>query len=298
MQLFQAMTVREKIAAWIRKKPFFPYRIKKSLIKRLIPAILDDYPFEQDFFGLVYTGNAANYIDRIVFLCGAYEKFMLFFLEDIVSSLSLGDGIFIDIGANVGNHTLYMSRLMREVHAFEPYDTVLNELQKKIRMNRIKNVYSHRIGLSNQCKILPFYSPQGKNLGTGSFCPEFKDGGQFYKSLPVTTGDLFFRENDIENIKIIKIDVEGHERQVLEGLAKTLSLYRPIILFEMSPETSRCFDNTSKFSERFPINYHFLRFKKADRDSGKYKLAKYMFGQDYKYQDVIAIPDEKYTNLK
>ena len=290
------MIPREKIVSWFCRKTFIPYRFKKSVVKRLLPEILHDYPFEQDFFGLLYRGNAANYIDRVVFLCGAYEKFMLFFLRDIVSIFSLEQGVFLDIGANVGNHTLYMSRLVREVHAFEPYGAVLDELRNKIRLNRIKNVSIHQFGLSNKITEMPFYSPQGGNLGTGSFCPGFKAGGTLYKSLPVTTGDLFVHENGVTDIRIIKIDVEGHERQVLEGLTETITAHRPVVIFEMSPETVRCFSNAHDFKDTFPQDYYFLRFVKAD--TGGYSLGEYVFASNYRHQDVIAVPGEKYTRLK
>ena len=292
------MDTREMIAAWFRNKPFIAYRIKKSVVKRLLPKILEDYPFEQDFFGLLYKGNAANYIDRIVFLCGAYEKFMLYFMRDMVSAFSLEDCVFLDVGANVGNHTLYMSRIVKQVHAFEPYNAVLNKLREKIRINNIKNVSIHPFGLSNNITEIPFYLPQGGNLGTGSFSPDFKNGGDLYKPLPVITGDIFIHENGITDIGIIKIDVEGHERQVLEGLAETISRQRPVVVFEMSPETVQGFRSEHEFSETFPDEYTFLRFTKADRDNGAYRLGKYVFATNYRNQDVIAVPAEKYSLLK
>ena len=292
------MVTREKIAAWFCGKPFIAYRIKKSVVKRLLPEILRDYPFEQDFFGLLYQGNAANYIDRVVFLCGAYEKFMLYLMRDLVSALSLESSVFLDIGANVGNHTLYMSKTVKQVHAFEPYSAVLDELRNKIRINKIKNVSIHPFGLSNTIAEIPFYLPQGGNLGTGSFSPDFKDGGDLYKALPVTTGDAFIHKNGITGIGIIKIDVEGHERKVLEGLSEAISRQRPAVIFEMSPETVQSFCNDRDFRDTFPGNYQFLCFTKANPDNGEYRLGEYVFATNYRHQDVIAVPAEKYMELK
>jgi len=292
------MISRDKIAVWVCRNTFIPYRFKKSFVKRLIPTFMHDYPFEQDYFGHVYKGNTSNYIDRIVYLCGAYEKYMLYLLRDLVSLFSLGEGTFLDVGANVGNHALYMSSLMKKIHAFEPYDKVCNELINKIKANKIKNIYVHQTGLSDKKTVQPFYAPQGRNFGTGSFCPDFKTGGNLYKSLPVTSGDLFIQENNITNINIIKIDVEGHERSVLAGLGKTFKLFRPIIIFEMSPDTFRTFKNSKDFTDKFPHDYSFLRFVKANRDSGKYTLTEYEFGSNYKYQDVIVMPDDKFKILR
>jgi len=55
-------------------------------------------------------------------------------------------GVFLDIGANTGQHSLFMSRHAKEIHAFEPWAPVLIKLRRHIEINRLKNVVVHPSG--------------------------------------------------------------------------------------------------------------------------------------------------------
>ncbi len=66
----------------------------------------------------------------------------------------------------------------------------------------------------------------------------------------------------------------------------------------MSPDAFRCFINMNDFTDEFPHDYSFLRFVKANRNSGRFALAGYAFGSNYKYQDVIVMPDVKLKILR
>jgi len=77
-----------------------------------------DFDFRVTLNGTTYEGNTNNYIDKNIFLYGAYEKPVLFFLSDIMITAYSDQGIFLDIGANTGQHSLFMSRHAREIHAF------------------------------------------------------------------------------------------------------------------------------------------------------------------------------------
>src|SRR5690606_32961334 len=144
--------------------------------------MLKDYPFKAGFFGngsgLRFQGNIVNYIDRLVYFCGAHEKYMLCFLQDYVERLRArpdkGKVIFVDIGANAGNHTLFMSRLCDEVHAFEPYERVRRQLEQNLAINHISNVHVYPVGLSDKETVMPFYAAPDTNLGAASFTPGHK----------------------------------------------------------------------------------------------------------------------------
>ena len=55
----------------------------------------------------------------VFFIMALHEKYILFYLRDVADSLGKKGVVFFDIGANVGQHTLFMSRLVKEVHAFD-----------------------------------------------------------------------------------------------------------------------------------------------------------------------------------
>ena len=104
--------------------------------------MLKDYAFEADALGLKFRGNIVNYIDRLVYFCGAHEKYMLFMLRDYVRALNSSQAregiVFVDVGANAGNHTLFMSQIVEKVHAFEPFERVRKQLEENLTLNNIK----------------------------------------------------------------------------------------------------------------------------------------------------------------
>jgi hypothetical protein len=93
-----------------------------------------NFDFTAEINGARYEGNTGNFIDKNIFFYGAYEKPVLFFLRDILTSAYSGQGVFLDIGANTGQHSLFMSRHAREIHAFEPWAPVLIKLRRHIKI--------------------------------------------------------------------------------------------------------------------------------------------------------------------
>jgi hypothetical protein len=93
--------------------------------------------FITDFYGFRYRGLSGNYIDAHILYFGAYEKPLLYWLRDTAALLQDEDLVFLDIGANTGQHSLFMSRLVAEVHSFEPYPPVLERLNHTVKLNSL-----------------------------------------------------------------------------------------------------------------------------------------------------------------
>ena len=92
--------------------------------------------------------------------------------------------VFIDVGANVGQHSLFMAAHGAQVHAFEPFALVRDQLQRQIEENQLDNITLHPLGLGNDNTRLPFYAPTGSNAGIGSFDADSTSKGN------VRAGDL------------------------------------------------------------------------------------------------------------
>lgn len=251
--------------------------------------------FSTDYYGHEYQGNTENLIDASVVFFGAYEKHILHFLRDITKPNS----IFADIGANTGIHSLFMSNHAKTVHAFDPYLPVINRLEETIKLNEIDNIKVHKIGLGSKNHIIPFYSPPDNNIGTGSFEKDVNNkNSQKAIELQVVTGDSFFQENEISDIDIIKIDIEGYEKSALQGLANTLMKNRPFVIMEVSilPKESFTFQNTKELIALFPKEYDFLSFeptKGMERD-GNYFLKKIDIDFSRRQQyNLLFFPEEK-----
>lgn len=287
-------TRQNLIAEWICKQRYIHRSIRELLIKIISPDFNDGHIFETDFFGLVWPGTTSNYIDYQVLLRGAYEKFMLFFMRDVVTSMLKTDVVFLDVGANIGNHSLFMSKYASIIHAFEPYEPVRDILKKKINLNRINNVIVHPVGLSNKREIVDFYPPSVSNLGTGSFKEKYyADNKQTAIPLEVVIGDDEISAHNIHNISLIKIDVEGHERQVIGGLRQTIDSHRPVVIFESSSATRDALGTFEGMTSLFPDQYLFYIFSTKNKKTGRYKLTQLTTMHSLDSNEIIAFPREK-----
>ena len=131
---------------------------------------------------MVYEGNTVDLIDRHVLRFGVYEKGEMLFLRDV----SRG-GVFLDVGANNGLYSLFMSRYAKEVHAFEPYQPVLKKFRTLIADNAVKNIHIHPVGLGEKHERLTFEKPPDSNTMTGSFA--FISGTGEHEQLEIVRGD-------------------------------------------------------------------------------------------------------------
>lgn len=141
----------------------------------------------------------------------------------------LGAGVALDVGANVGNHTDAFAGLFRAVAAFEPNPATLELL--RINTRDLPNVTVCGYGLGAANRVERFVEGKG-NLGESRIVAEL--------SAQVGSGSLevdIRRLDDVAGalgapITFVKIDVEGHERQVLEGGRATIAANAPVIVFE------------------------------------------------------------------
>jgi len=270
--------------------------IRNRLLRRFFrPEKIASYEFIIDFFGFTYKGNLNCYIDWVVYFFGAYEKQELFLLSDIVQNIH--DPIFIDVGANVGQHSLYMSKYCREVHAFEPYKRVSRLLEEKIRLNKVQNITIHKLGLNDNDAELQFFEPEAHNTGTGSFLLDQASKSKSSLMLRVVNGDAYLESLKLPKIDLIKIDVEGFERNVICGLSNSLYRFRPIVVMEFSESTQRVFKDLNALMLAFPPNYEIRQIV--------YDQAAFIFFNRSKYQllpfnfeksigDLILYPEEKH----
>ncbi len=238
----------------------------------------------------MFEGNTAEHIDRAVFVSGLYEKPVLYCLKNICGSPIQTAGSCIDVGANVGNHTMFFSDIFSQVYSLEPNPAAFSRLQHHILINQIGNVRLFELALGAEKSTAPLYESTRGNLGTASLVERFEKAGKKLKEVEIVSGDEFVKHVNILHVSLIKIDVEGFEKAVLVGLKNTIFQHRPVILIEMSPETESSFHREQEFLSLFPENYCFYYFIKANKSSGAYRLAPYRYGQRLKHQDIICSP--------
>jgi FkbM family methyltransferase len=204
-----------------------------------------------------------------------------------------------------------MSLHADQVHSFEPYSVVSQKLERHIELNEISNIRLHKVGLSNQQEELDFYAPTGRNQGIGSFdAGTVSKGNRNLGKLALVRGDEYLEEKALQEICLLKIDVEGFEKNVLEGLRDTLEKSRPVAVAEVTYGNSLSFASLDELRRALPTDYVLFRFnnRKADGSKARRRGAKAKLSGDYELipfnewrisgqDDLIACPKEKLEQL-
>jgi FkbM family methyltransferase len=145
------------------------------------------------------------------------------------------DSSFIDIGVNVGQTLLtFKSCYNNPYWGFEPNSACVFYLNTLIDINNIKNANIIPLGLSSHNSVAKFYL-KGDVDSAATTVNELRP--DFYEVQNATYVPLFSFDSlelaEINNISLIKIDVEGAELEVLLGLTETIRKYQPRIICEI-----------------------------------------------------------------
>jgi len=137
--------------------------------------------------------------------------------------------VVVEIGANIGAHTVLLARLAAKagaVLAFEPQPVLYQTLCANIALNSITNVMAEKCGLGNRSQTLHIpVLDYGARNNFGAISLELVEDGE-----PVQVKRL--DSYGIGKCAFIKIDVEGMEQQVLEGASRTIHALRPVMYVE------------------------------------------------------------------
>ncbi len=146
----------------------------------------------------------------------------------------------LDIGANIGRWAIPISRKIGakgHVHAFEPNKESFSFLKNRIRS--FKNVSIHNIALSNgEHKEVEFLIQKGiscpANAAIAETASQITDKENFeIVKVESKSTDTFVNANHVNSVDFIKIDVEGHELEVIKGFKDGIKLYKPVLAIEI-----------------------------------------------------------------
>ena len=144
---------------------------------------------------------------------------------------------YLDVGANIGWHTLVAAKLVGvtgKVISFEPVLSTYTHLDKNIRLNQLRNVRLFRYGLSNTNNSVPIYPVSQDNDGSNSLFSIRKDSTPI-EVIETKVGSEILMAVGVNHIDFCKIDVEGAEMNVLEGLDSLLKNKRiKILMIELN----------------------------------------------------------------
>jgi len=187
------------------------YEIKK--LKKLVKFIKDD-EFTIDGLKFNFPKTKFSVITPEVFL---YHLGLKNLENNILNKIRSGN--IIDCGAFIGDSSIILSRYTdHKVFALEPDERIFSYLVENIKKNNLDN------------KVIPI------NYGVGDKeeTLNFKD-----IKLKITTIDNIVKKENIDNISLIKMDIEGYELKALKGAKKTIQKYKPVLINSLLFKGSR-----------------------------------------------------------
>jgi len=212
-----------------------------------------------------------NGVEKTLYYTGTYELGTLTVMK---YCLNIND-VFVDIGANIGMMSLYASKLVGDgglVYAFEPLSTTYSILQKNININKCSNVNIFNLALGNTVKKGRIY----ENLNNrGAATLKGIPGSNTGELVEINTLDNMIEKYNISKIRMIKIDVEGYELEVLQGATIIISTENaPIICVEYNRDHSVESKRNTKILDFILSlnNYSFFKLEKGKEYKARLKV--------------------------
>lgn len=216
--------MKKRIIKFLLKRPYFKgqYRLfnffyKKGMLsgnEELVSPILGDF---------VIKCNPNTWVGAQIIYLGEYEDH----IKKIFQKNIFSGNTVLDIGANIGFHTLFFSNLVGNkgsVIAFEPVVSNFKMLTENINSNKLNNISALNVALGHKNEVI-YINASIDSSNPGAF-NLFEEGET---KILCKVGDDIINESRID---FIKIDVEGYEFFALQGLTKTIQKHQPKIVFE------------------------------------------------------------------
>jgi FkbM family methyltransferase len=210
-----------------------PSKIKRRLIRLGARPGLVGVPgrwlgrrrgWRMDCGARVIIDNPAEYIQSQILAHGAYEPLSAAILQSV-----LGPGrLFLDVGGNIGNHTLVAASTGARIHAFEPVPRLGDRLLANIRLNGWEDrLELFRCALGAEEGTVTLHEAEQWDDGSHSILEW--DGARSRHSFPVplTTLDLHLAKTRPGPVAAMKVDVEGYEARVIDGARSILDADAP-----------------------------------------------------------------------
>lgn len=174
-----------------------------------------DTPIQGIFFKDFKNSYIPDILDEI-YLKKVYEPFLT----------GKRDLVIVDAGANIGLTSYYFSKYAKRIYAIEPAKSTLEILAKMIMFNNLTNITVCPYALSNTNGTEKFY--HNTNTTANNLIAEEKAGD--YEEVRTLTMDVFMKENKIEQVDFMKLDIEGMEAKFVmsEGFRKCVDRVKVI----------------------------------------------------------------------
>jgi FkbM family methyltransferase len=223
------------------------YRIQRKSKKIIRDYILNREFIKKTKYGFKIKLDVSRDVDKH-FYWGEFEVDIINFLKSLLKDSS----VFVDVGANIGIYTLLASQHIKKegkIFAFEPSDWANERLKENLKLNETKNVEVLKLAVTNFTGLNQFYVCEDDAYNSLISTP-MKEVQKIVEIESICLDD-FCVDRKIDQIDILKIDVEGADYLVLKGAEEILKSDKsPIIVCEFNRNISGGITyNKDEFSE-------------------------------------------------
>ena len=219
--------------------------------------------------GVMWNLDLREGIDLTIYVLGAFEPDTLAALESLVRP----GATVIDVGANIGAHTMHLARLVGEggrVIAFEPTDFAIEKLRKNLQANP---GLERRVEVQQKFLVAEAGAPVDQAVasswpvdGTEPDDAQMGSRAMNVSGASAVTLDAAVSGLGNPDIQLIKMDVDGHELEVLQGGRALITRCRPTIVMELAPyvfHPDEKFDQMVKFLVSLQYSFQPLGSKRS-----------------------------------
>ena len=211
-------TVRNVVAAMVRH---LPIRGRGRLIQPILGDVAEPTPVMARIphVGLMELDLSSG-LEREIFVTGTHGD------ERLVAARALEHlrepgAVFVDIGANIGYHTVWVARHLARIGgrviAFEPIQANYDRLLTNVRLNHLSNVRAEKTGLSDRCETVTVHrrSRGSSNVSLASL-------GPIREQVELVCFDDWAFGEGLPRVDVLKLDIEGAEAKALRGMSRAI----------------------------------------------------------------------------
>ncbi|MDH2997682.1 hypothetical protein A1D22_08120 [Pasteurellaceae bacterium LFhippo2] len=183
--------------------------------------------------------------DLISFYAKKYGEWAETEVQFFLSILQSQDNV-IEVGSNMGLHSIPIAKHIPngKLFCFEPQRIIFQVLCANLSLNQLSNTYAYQEGVAEKCGITEIPSTNYDtlwNYGAFSIDKGFNTEGDFQgettkEFVIVTALDSHPEINKLTSLRLLKIDAEGFEINVLDGASQIITKHQPVIFVEAFPE--------------------------------------------------------------
>lgn len=227
--------------------PMQPFRPMVRRIYRLFQRSMQGKHSIETIDGVQFDLDLNEMIESELYYYGAFEKKT----KAALNALCRPGFTVFDIGANIGAHTLFLGKRVQpggQVFALEPATYAFTKLSRNLALNSFLPIRAFRLGLGtikrqNWETDVSCSWPVDKNFKRlpDQVLPNAHVQKDWIDILPL---DEFAKIHEITSLDLIKLDVDGHETDVIKSGAETIRQFQPVLLVEFCDFTLKAYGSS------------------------------------------------------